>query len=206
MKATFALLFDHQVHNVVRKLAVEVHQTYGVGLAGSQLPPHVSLKQPFAIPDLAAVEAYFDQFARSIEPVVLTFPRIGGPGNAPVLWLEVEETATLRDLHTRINREVAERFPITQAPFDGAAYHFHLTIALAGPSDSASPYQAMASELASREVALRATARHVNLFYYDDDQFSPGSFLTYKILPLGKANVDLGGSHNGETTQEYREQ
>src|SRR5438067_975219 len=35
MKATFALLVDHEVHNVVRKLAVEVHQTYRVGLAGS---------------------------------------------------------------------------------------------------------------------------------------------------------------------------
>jgi len=52
MKATFAFLFDHEVHNVVRKLAVEVHQNYRVGLAGSQLPPHVSLKQPFSIPDL----------------------------------------------------------------------------------------------------------------------------------------------------------
>jgi len=55
----------------------------------------------------------------------------------------------------------------------------------------------MASELASREVALRAIARHLVLFYYDDDQLSPGSFLTYKILPLGKANVDLGSNHNG---------
>ena len=78
MKATFALLFDHHVHNVVRKLAIEVHQTYRVGLAGSQLPPHVSLKQPFAIPDLPAIETYFDVFARSIEPVALTFSRIGG--------------------------------------------------------------------------------------------------------------------------------
>jgi 2'-5' RNA ligase len=117
MKATFALLLDHEVHNVVRKLAVEVHQHYRVGLAGSQLPPHVSLKQPFPIPDLRAVEAYFDQFARSIDPVALTFPRIGGPGGAPVLWLEVEETEIVRHLHTRMNQELAERFPDTQAPF-----------------------------------------------------------------------------------------
>ena len=85
MKAAFALLVDHEVHNIVRKLAVEVHQNYRVGLAGSQLPPHVSLKQPFLISDLRAVETYFDQLAGSIEPVVLTFPRIGGPADAPVL-------------------------------------------------------------------------------------------------------------------------
>jgi hypothetical protein len=35
MKATFALLIDHHVHNVVRKLAVEIHHTYHTGLAGS---------------------------------------------------------------------------------------------------------------------------------------------------------------------------
>jgi 2'-5' RNA ligase len=194
MKATFALLLDHHVHNVVRKLAVEVHQNYHVGLAGSQLPPHVSLKQPFSIPDLPAVEAYFDLLARSIDPIVLTFSRIGGPRDAPVLWLEVEETETLRHLHTRINQEVAERFPDTHAPFDGPAYHFHLTIALGGQPSSV--YRSIAAELASREIALRATARHLVLFYYDDDQISLGSFLTYKILPLGKTNEGLNGSHN----------
>src|SRR5260221_12455952 len=187
MKATFALLLDHQVHNVGRKLAVEVHQTYHIGLADSQLPPHVSLKQPFLIPDLSAVEAYFDQLAKSIDPLTLTFPRIGGPGDAPVLWLEVEDTETLRQLHTRINQELAERFPETQAPFDGPAYHFHLTIALGGASSSI--YQSIVAELESQKVALQAIARHLVLFYYDDDQISLGSFLTYKILPLGKTHV-----------------
>jgi 2'-5' RNA ligase len=182
MKAAFALLVDHEVHNIVRKLAIEAHQNYQVGLAGSQLPPHVSLKQPFLISDLRAVEAYFDQLAASIEPVVLTFLRIGGPDDAPVLWLEVEESVTLRHLHSRINQELAERFSNTQAPFDGPAYHFHLTIALGKDPDPV--YQSITTEFAYREFALRTIARHVVLFYYDDDQISPGSFLSYKILPL----------------------
>lgn len=194
MKATIALLLDHHVHNVARKLAVEVHQTYQIGFAGSQLPPHVSLKQPFSIPTLSAIEAYVDQLAESIDPVALTFPRLGGPGNAPVLWLEVEETPILRSLHTRVNQEVAERFPGTQAPFDGPDYRFHLTIALGGASTSV--YQTMIAEFASRNVAFRAVARHLVLFYYDDDQISPGSFLTYKILTLGKTEEGLNDIHN----------
>lgn len=195
MKATVALLLDHHVHNVVRKLAVEVHQKYQIGFEGSQLPPHVSLKQPFSIPSLPVVEAYVDQLARSIDPVALTFPRVGGPADASVLWLEVEETPLLRSLHTRVTQEVAERFPRTQAPFDGPDYHFHLTIALGGAP--ASMYQAMIAELASRNVAFQAIARHLVLFYYDDDQISPGSFLTYKILPLGKTEERLDDTHNG---------
>jgi 2'-5' RNA ligase len=202
MKATFALLFDHSVHNLVRKLAVEVHQTYQVGLGGSQLPPHVSLKQPFSIPDLPSIEAYFDQLVRSIDPLVLTFPRIGAPDDAPVLWLEVEESEPLRHLHTRINQELAQRFPNTQAPFDGLTYQFHLTIAL-GPPQSfgrgplSSLYQSIATSLARREVALRATAEHLALFYYDTDQIELGTFLTYKILPQGKTNTGLTASPNG---------
>ncbi|HZU00705.1 MAG TPA: hypothetical protein VFA10_13640 [Ktedonobacteraceae bacterium] len=47
----------------------------------------------------------------------------------------------------------------------------------------------MAVQLASRAVALRTTARHLVLFYYDDDQISLGSFLIYKILPLGTTHA-----------------
>ena len=191
MKAAFALLVDHEVHNVARKLALEVHRNYGIGLAASQLPPHVSLKQPFSIPDLHAIEVYFDRLAASIEPVALIFPRIGGPadGPFPVLWLEVEESATLRELHSRINRELAEQFANTQAPFDGPTYHFHLTIALGRDPDPV--YQSIIAELARREIALRTIARRLVMFYYDEEPISPGSFLTYKILPLGKTNPRL---------------
>jgi hypothetical protein len=47
----------------------------------------------------------------------------------------------------------------------------------------------MAAQLAGQAVALRTTARHLILFYYDDDQISLESFLTYKILPLGTTNA-----------------
>jgi 2'-5' RNA ligase len=88
--------------------------------------------------------------------------------DAPVLWLEVEETDRRRPLHTRINQEVAEQFPETQAPCDGPGYHFHLTIALGGASTPV--YQSIVAELESRDIAFRAIARHLVLFYYDDDR------------------------------------
>jgi len=192
MKAAFALLFDHRVHNTVKKLAVEMHQKYRIGFAGSQLPPHVSLKQPFLISDLPAIEAFFDHFAASIDPVDITFPSVGGPGDAPVLWLEVEENEILRNLHLRLNRELAEWFPNanTQAPYDGADYMFHLTVALGPPApfddELVSLYRSIASALGKREFVLRTTSRYLGLFYYDEDKIVPGSFITYKILPLGE--------------------
>lgn len=184
MRATFALLLDGTVRNFISKLALEIHQKYHIGFAGVQLPPHVSLKQPFQIDDLPAVESYFDELADRIDPFVITLPRIGGPDEIPILWLEVEETAILRELHTRINRELAARLPHTQALFDGPAYHFHATVAAGG--QSAQVYKALRAEFASCEVALQTLTRSLALFYYDDDQGTPGNFFVYKVLPLGQ--------------------
>ncbi len=67
---------------------------------------------------------------------------------------------------------------------DGPAYHFHLTIALGG--NSSSVYQSIATELARREVVLRAIARHLVLFYYDDDQGSSVAWnRTTRPFPFG---------------------
>ena len=41
MRAAFALLVDHRVHNDMRKLAVDLHARYGTGLLAAVLPPHI---------------------------------------------------------------------------------------------------------------------------------------------------------------------
>ena len=56
--------------------------------------------------------------------------------------------------------------------------------------------QSNATEQVRGAVVLRTIARHLVLFYYDDYQISLQSFLTSKILPLGKTKVGLGDSHN----------
>ncbi len=52
MKAAFALLADNEAHNAVRKLTWQMYQRHGISLEISRLPPHISLKQPFDIPDV----------------------------------------------------------------------------------------------------------------------------------------------------------
>ena len=76
MRATFALLGDHNVHNFIRKLAVDIHSKYKTGLFASLLPPHVSLKQPFQVSNLPKLEEYFDQLAETIQPSEVTLARL----------------------------------------------------------------------------------------------------------------------------------
>ena len=133
VRATFVLLTDWETQNGMRKLAVELDAEHATGLAGSLLPAHVSLKQPFQIADLHALDTYFDEWAASIEPFDVRFAGLGFPyleeAGMGIVWLDVEETGLLRGLHDRLNAELAERFEGTDAPFDGPEYRFHATLA-----------------------------------------------------------------------------
>lgn len=186
MRATFALLTDWQAQNVIRKLAVELDSDHKIGLLGSLLPAHVSLKQPFQITSLHAVEAFFDEWAASIEPFDVRFAGLGFPyleqAGIGIVWFDVEETGVLRTLHDRLDTELAGRFEHTEAPFDGPQYHFHATVAL-GPW-SLEVHEKLVSQYQGRPLSSGFQVREVAMFYYAADDIAPGTFTAYKILPL----------------------
>jgi 2'-5' RNA ligase len=188
VKATFALLADTETHDLVRKLAWDIHRKYRTGIEICRLPPHVSLKQPFDISDLTALEVYMDELASSIKPFEVSLPRLHlvkatiSNLETGILWLDVEETETLRQLHNRINRELALRFGNTQAPFDGAGYHFHITVAMGGqPFDV---YCAIYKEYSTTPIDLRYIVREIAMFVYDDNAGLDHGYVTHKILPV----------------------
>jgi 2'-5' RNA ligase len=190
MKATFALLANTEVHNFVRKLAWEIHQKYRTGTLDCRLPPHISLKQPFRISDLAPLEEYMDELAKSITPFdvnltelqLVSIPFEGTEFG--LLWLDVEETDYLRKLHNRLNLELIQRFGNTQADFDGPTYHFHMTVMIGGqPLDV---YRKFYSEIPDQKVNLRYTVHELAMFVYDEPIGPKSEYLTYKILPIGR--------------------
>ena len=60
MKATIVLVADSEGENYGRRIMLEAHRAGGVGFEMARLPQHVSLKQPFSIPNLSEMEAFFD--------------------------------------------------------------------------------------------------------------------------------------------------
>ena len=188
MRAAFALLVDHRVHNWMRRLVLELQTKHQIGYLAASLPAHVSLKQPFPVSDLAGVEGYFDGLARSVEPFPIALTGLGlriasmGDEEMGILWLDVEESQTLRNLHNRINRELAERFEDTAAPFDGPEYHFHATVAMGERPPAI--YRRVYDEYRHLHVPPACTAREMVMFY-GGNEGGPDRFITYKILPLG---------------------
>ena len=190
MKATFALLADTAVSNFVRKLAWEIHQKYGTGTGVCRLLPHVSLKQLFEIEDVPRLEDYMDEFAPTIHPFAikcfelqLVSTTFTGMETA-ILWLDVQETAYLRQLHDRLNRELGQRFGNTRAAFDGPDYHFHMTVMMGGRPIEV--YRQMYDEIPERVVNLEFVANTLAMFVYDEPLGLNGEYMTYKILPIGE--------------------
>src|SRR5688572_27461881 len=108
MKATFALLANNEIHNLVRKLSWDIHQRYRTGIDVTRLPPHISLKQPFDISDLHSLEKYMTELARTLDPfdVLLTELQLVETTidnlETGILWLNIQETEILRQLHNRV--------------------------------------------------------------------------------------------------------
>jgi 2'-5' RNA ligase len=196
MKATFALLANHDVYNWVRHLAWQIHQTYRTGTHHCRLPPHISLKQPFSVADLAALEGYMDSLASSLVPFEVSFtelqlePIVAEQTEYGVLWLAVQDTAFLRHLHLRLNAELQQRFGNTQAAYDGNAYRFHLTVMMSGQPFEI--YRQVARALAAEPIPLRYTVTELGLFVYDEPLGPNGEYLAYRILPIGRARRPIG--------------
>ena len=190
MKATFALLASREAYNWVRKLAWEIHQTYRTGTLDVRLPPHISLKQPFAIADIAQIEAYMQELAATIPPFTVHLTELQlevGIFNGMkfgILWLAVRETEALRQLHDRLNQELAQRFGNTQANYDGRDYQFHMTVMMGG--QPVEVYREIFDEIADRTINLEYSVQDLAMFVYDEPMGPQGEYLTYKILPIGK--------------------
>lgn len=189
MKATFALLADNEIHNLVRKLAWDIHRKYRTGIDVCRLPPHISLKQPFDISDADSLSAYMTELVQGLEPfpTLLTHLELIETTmdglHTGILWMNVQETEFLRQLHERVNRELAARFGNVPAEFDGADYHFHMTVAIGG--QPVETYRRILDEFKNPLVNLPCMIRELVMFVYDERTAVNAGYMAYRILPLG---------------------
>lgn len=100
-----------------------------------------------------------------------------------ILWVDVQESRVLRLMHQRINAELEQLFTNTQADFDGASYHFHMTVVIGGQPIEV--YQQLYDQLPNRRVNLTCQATELAMFVYDEPITLDSVYMTYKVLPIG---------------------
>ncbi|MDE6703107.1 MAG: 2'-5' RNA ligase family protein [Muribaculaceae bacterium] len=189
MKATVVLIADDEAENFGRKLMLDAHRFGNMGFEMARLPQHVSLKQPFVIPDLGRMEKFFDGFSKSLKPVDIEFigmdlfpSNVLGGVESGCISLRVKTTEELLDAQKRLNEDLFKTFGACPAEHDDD-YIFHMTFAIGGVDFQS--YKRAYDVLKNSDYRHTFRFNRLGLFYYDDDNIIPGTYFCYKICSLG---------------------
>jgi len=189
MYVCFALLLDFEVHNRIRKIIYKLIKEQHVGIESSLLPQHISLKQSFYVSDIEEIENYFEEFALSLNSFEITFKAIdlinmkNGENETQVLWLDIQESQGLREIHNRLNNDLMNKFKIPNSGFDGDTFHFHSTLTYG--HNQYKELSEIKIELNNVFNETKFQVKEIAMFY-SVDELRPGRFITHKILPIIK--------------------
>ncbi|MDF2803526.1 MAG: hypothetical protein K0S61_3429 [Anaerocolumna sp.] len=187
MKATIVLIANNEAENLGRRLMLSAHRAGNLGFEMARLPQHVSLKQPFSIPNLEVFEEFFDMFAKEVRPVTIKFTNISVfPSNvlgydSGCIFLNAETSRDLQYLQEMLFTQLDEHIGKCPADHD-EDYVFHMTVALGGaPYNN---YEIARSELQKADYKKNLIFDKLGLLYYDDDDIKPGTYFCYKVVTL----------------------
>lgn len=188
MKATVVLIADNDAENFGRKLILDAHRYGKMGFEMARLPQHVSLKQPFVIQDLETMERFFDDFAKCLSPFDIEFvgmdlfpSNVLGGRESGCISLRVKETLQLVEAQRRLNEKLYKTFGPCPAEHD-CDYIFHMTFAIGGADFES--YKQAYIELKKSDYRRTFRFNKLGLFYYDDDNITPGTYFCYKVCDL----------------------
>lgn len=188
MKATIVLIADNNAENFGKRMMLEAHKYGKMGFEMARLPQHVSLKQPFAIPNLEDMEEFFDSFVKDLSPFDIEFvgmdvfpSNVLGGVQSGCMSLRVKETSELVEAQRRLNDGLYEKFGPCPAEHDDD-YVFHMTFAIGGASFVL--YQKAYDELVKQDYKKCFRFSKLGLLYYDDDNIVPGTYFCYKICDI----------------------
>ncbi|MEE1281570.1 MAG: 2'-5' RNA ligase family protein [Acutalibacteraceae bacterium] len=188
MKATIALISNNKSENFERKMMLEANKHGGMGFEMARLPQHVSLKQPFSIPNLEEMETFFDSFVKELSPFEIEFVDMDlFPSNvldgvpSGYMSLRVKKTPELSEVQKKLNEGLYKKFGPCPADHDND-YIFHMTFAIGGASFES--YQKAYNKLKKQDYKKSFLFSKLGLLYYDDDNITPGTYFCYKVCDI----------------------
>ena len=188
MKATIVLIANNEAENFGRRMMLQANKYGGMGFEMARLPQHVSLKQPFSIPNLEEMETFFENFVKELTPFEIEFvdmdlfpSNVLGGIPSGCMSLRVKETPKLLEAQRKLNEGLYKKFGPCPADHDDD-YIFHMTFAIGGASFES--YQRAYDELIKQDYKKRFTFSKLGLLYYDDDNITPGTYFCYKVCDI----------------------
>ncbi len=167
MQLGIAILVNDDVHNALRRLQLLVAERCGRNPALKQTP-HVTIKQPFHVRELAPVEEYFDTLVNSLDAFPVRIRGLGFFEDDSVAYLQVVPDARLEDLRLRVLRDLTERFGVKPRDVEDERYRFHATVAYGlSPDEFLRAREALTDVDIDRELTIET----IGLFYYTGEEW-----------------------------------
>lgn len=112
--------------NWIRQYCKAINYDIGVNLQSFTLPQHISLKTSFLTRDYLKIIDTIKKMFLDYKKTTLTIDNVElVPG---VIWLSINETKKLRDMHNDILRCLKDSFAIDPSGYDGDGFKFHSTL------------------------------------------------------------------------------
>ena len=160
MTIGFAILLDSSSHNFIRSVQLELHQNLGLRLARQS--PHITIKVPFEINEMAPMVEYFDQLAEKMESFPIEL--IGfNHFNKRVIYLEVDSNSVLTRWHHQILRDLKTEFGLDPHEFEGTNVKFHASLVGVNDSDQ---FESVMNYLNRYFPNFRFQAKQLAIFYH----------------------------------------
>jgi 2'-5' RNA ligase len=157
MQLAYAFLVGDEVFNYSREVELEIHERFGDN-PELQLPPHITLKQPFeASAGLPVFARYLDSVAAS-EDALGVIIRGFGVFDEGIVFLDLAPDPRLAILQRRVLRDL-EAYGVRAAPIEREGYRFHCTVASGlRPTDLAAARETFAARRVEFHLPLSTLA------------------------------------------------
>ncbi|MEE1057210.1 MAG: hypothetical protein UH239_08195 [Acutalibacteraceae bacterium] len=121
MKATIVLIANNEAENFGRRMMLQANKYGGMGFEMARLPQHISLKQPFSIPNLEEMEAFFESFVKELTPFEIEFvdmdlfpSNVLGGIPSGCMSLRVKETPELLEAQRKLNERLYKNLDLAR--------------------------------------------------------------------------------------------
>lgn len=187
MHIGIAILSDIEMHNIARSIMFNINKKYDTDIERALLPQHISLKQSFPYDgDIGLLESYFNDFFARIKPFKILIEKIEIQELAEEVvlgWLKIKESNELRDIHTRLCKELKSKFDIEPLGFDGDRWQFHSTLVCS--TINKANIANIISDYHNKDISLKLEANEVVMFCCLGDIKNPSQWFSLKRFTIG---------------------
>lgn len=166
------ILLEGDVFNHARFVELELARVTGSN-HGLVQPPHVTVKAPFSVPNLGAVQdvvTLMNSVAQKTKPFLMELDGFGNFAQS-VIYLRVTPTPELVNMHDSYLRIIGEQFPHSRGSFEGAQAVFHSSVALGLTSEQCSMAEAHLQNSGLFKYRRTMLVRTVGLFLNLNNQW-----------------------------------